>query len=265
MKSIILFILVLFSTAICFAAQSNYTESLTISTYYPAPYGVYRDLQARKSFAVGNYSASEVQSLNSGDIRTSGVIIVGNGTTNVPGAIRFNDTSASFEGYSGSSWKPLGGSEGNPLVNSFHTQGQCTANHGELISISGAAYPFCRINATECPSGWNQYLHWSTTVAGQQVPDLPAVTCLSRSCPNKCTGAILKWSHIWSDSPQETLKYCDVMGWDMSSPSCCMLSGDPNPGTSTGCNQGNDLNGHYEMYNGCGDKASATVTQIGCY
>ncbi len=41
MKIIILFcIFVLPISCICFA-QSNYTESLTVTTYYPSPYGVY--------------------------------------------------------------------------------------------------------------------------------------------------------------------------------------------------------------------------------
>ncbi len=30
-------------------AQSNYTESLTITTYYPSPYGVYRDMEIHRS------------------------------------------------------------------------------------------------------------------------------------------------------------------------------------------------------------------------
>ena len=45
MKKAILFFI--FIIALCFPcfAQSNYTESLTITTYYPSPYGVYRNLK----------------------------------------------------------------------------------------------------------------------------------------------------------------------------------------------------------------------------
>ena len=43
-KIILVFIFNLFLSIACFA-QSNYTESLTITTYYPAPYGVYRNLK----------------------------------------------------------------------------------------------------------------------------------------------------------------------------------------------------------------------------
>ncbi len=45
MKRIILFFILAFSvTVVCFG-QSNTTESLTITTYYPSPYGVYRYLK----------------------------------------------------------------------------------------------------------------------------------------------------------------------------------------------------------------------------
>jgi hypothetical protein len=40
----VLFVLFFVFLSFCFA-QSNYTESLTITTYYPAPYGVYRHLR----------------------------------------------------------------------------------------------------------------------------------------------------------------------------------------------------------------------------
>jgi hypothetical protein len=43
-KANLFFILFLFLSAPCFA-QSNTTETLTITTYYPAPYGVYRNLK----------------------------------------------------------------------------------------------------------------------------------------------------------------------------------------------------------------------------
>ena len=47
-KIILVFIFNLFLSIAAFA-QSNYTESLTITTYYPAPYGVYRNLKLNPS------------------------------------------------------------------------------------------------------------------------------------------------------------------------------------------------------------------------
>ncbi len=265
MKSIILFILVLFSTAICFAAQSNYTESLTISTYYPAPYGVYRDLQARKSLAVGNFTASEVQSLNSGDIMTSGVIIVGNGTTAVNGAFRFNGTG--FEGYYGGKWNPLGGSGGNPLVNSLHTESQCVAAGGEVVSI-GAAYPICRYNAGGCPTGWNRYNNWSTTVGGQTVPNFGPTACASQSCLNTCSGAKVT-GHSWANTLPEVWAYHHYIGAVQGSApqpiGCCEVYalGAYQQGCVSG---GSKADGSYfEQLDVSGAPASATITQVGCY
>ena len=47
-KIILVFIFTFTLCAVCLA-QSNYTESLTITTYYPAPYGVYRNLRLHPS------------------------------------------------------------------------------------------------------------------------------------------------------------------------------------------------------------------------
>jgi hypothetical protein len=155
MKSIILFILALSITVICFA-QSNNTESLTITTYYPAPYGVYRDLQARKSLAVGNFTAAEVQSLNSGDIRTSGVIIVGNSTTAVNGALRFNGTG--FEGYYGGGWHPLLGDATSGNI----TAGTLAGSGKFFFTCSGGIPCFLTCDAITSPA-----------ICGPHNPSLP--------------------------------------------------------------------------------------------
>ncbi len=46
--SMVLILFPAFFTAAAYA-QSNYTESLTITTYYPSPYGVYRDMEIHRS------------------------------------------------------------------------------------------------------------------------------------------------------------------------------------------------------------------------
>jgi hypothetical protein len=72
------------------------------------------------------------------------------------------------------SWSCLGTNEGSSpsctasrstvpfLVNGAHTELNCTAVGGELFSVG--ASNACRFNSV-CPSGWNQYLNWSTTTA----------------------------------------------------------------------------------------------------
>ena len=57
MKKTLLFcLLILFVNTLCFA-QSNYTESLTVTTYYPAPYGVYQNLKLNPTDTVPSDSA----------------------------------------------------------------------------------------------------------------------------------------------------------------------------------------------------------------
>ena len=56
-------------------AQSNYSETLTITTYYPSPYGVYRNLEVKRGLAVGDITQS---SLGSMDNLTSGQLYINN-------------------------------------------------------------------------------------------------------------------------------------------------------------------------------------------
>ena len=75
MKSFIIVVILLSLTITAFAQGGN--ETITITTYYPSPYGVYRDLNAMKSFAVGNFTSQEVQNLNPGQLQVKESIAVG--------------------------------------------------------------------------------------------------------------------------------------------------------------------------------------------
>ena len=44
-----------------------------------------------------------------------------------------------------------------PLVNGNHTEADCATAGGIIIGSK------CRFYKTSCPSGWNQYLNWSST------------------------------------------------------------------------------------------------------
>ena len=56
-------------------AQSNYSETLTITTYYPSPYGVYRNLEVKRSLAVGDITKGPLGSM---DNLTSGQLYINN-------------------------------------------------------------------------------------------------------------------------------------------------------------------------------------------
>jgi hypothetical protein len=142
-KIILVFIFNLFLSIACFA-QSNYTESLTITTYYPAPYGVYRNLRLYPSDQPADDAAGVA-----------------------PGVMYFNQTDNQLYIYKNDTtkWQPVGGGAGNyNLINGKHTEAHCNAAGGFVAD--GGGDKMCKFNATECPGDWNQYEHWSTTKGG---------------------------------------------------------------------------------------------------
>jgi hypothetical protein len=125
-------------------AQNNLTESLTITTYYPSPYGVYRNLK-----------------LNPTEVTPSGPALS-------PGVMFYNNTSDTIMYYNNAhKWVNL--TEGNvsgglPLVNSAHTQEECAQANGEILA-SDVGLKQCRFNGGGCPTGWNPYKDFTTTTA----------------------------------------------------------------------------------------------------
>ncbi|MCX5707776.1 MAG: tail fiber domain-containing protein [Candidatus Omnitrophica bacterium] len=87
-KILMIFIFILSAATVCFSA-SNSTESLTISTYYPSPYGVYRNLK-----------------LNPSDTEPGGTALS-------PGVMYYNNSSDNIVYYNKtSSWVHLNGGGG---------------------------------------------------------------------------------------------------------------------------------------------------------
>ena len=74
LQSSLMIIFILTSFSLTFA-QSNYSETLTITTYYPSPYGVYRNLEVKSGLAVGDITQGP---LNSMDNLTSGQLYINN-------------------------------------------------------------------------------------------------------------------------------------------------------------------------------------------
>jgi hypothetical protein len=140
MKSIIFFIFILSVPAICFAQYGN--ETITITTYYPSPYGVYGIL---------NLYPKDVEPQNP-----------------MQGDLYFNKTSESVMYYKNitAGFVPVGGgaSAGDILVYASHTKDDCTKAGGK-VDDSGTSYKQCRFALPSCPPGWLQYLNWSNTTA----------------------------------------------------------------------------------------------------
>ncbi|MDD3295884.1 MAG: hypothetical protein PHU64_00810 [Candidatus Omnitrophica bacterium] len=57
----------IFLTSFVLAQSPNQEESITLTTYYPAPYGVYKDLEAKDGLAVGDITTG-TGVLNVGDL-----------------------------------------------------------------------------------------------------------------------------------------------------------------------------------------------------
>lgn len=209
-------------SSICFA-QSNYTESLTITTYYPAPYGVYRNLKLNPSnVPTAGVSRGVMFFNNSSDTlqyynRTGWQNFTGGGgldklknqtavcnSTN-EAVIRYNSTTKNVEFCNGSVWVNMtgdgggggGGSPGDILVGAAHTQGDCTTAGGTVDS-SGTTYKLCRFRLPACPVGWQPYLSWSNTTAR---------TCVGGQCCGSGNQGCSVAGHPWSNTPIEHCQY----------------------------------------------------------
>ena len=134
--SLMFFGLLLLFKIDCFAQFGN--ETITITTYYPSPYGVYRNLQL--------YPSEEP---------TVGV---------APGVMYFNQTQGKVLIYINETekWKPMGGSDPakTGLVNSAHSEQECTDLKGKVVASDGFLN-LCRFDGEDCPEGWTQYKWFS--------------------------------------------------------------------------------------------------------
>ena len=80
------------------------------------------------------------------------------------------------------------------LRNTGVTEGRCADSGGTTVTVGGVT--FCKFTGSSCPSGWTQYLNWSTTTP--------------RSCPNLgdgCKPLTTTESHTWANHTIETLPY----------------------------------------------------------
>lgn len=192
-KTIGILFLFLSLTAICFA-QSNYTESLTITTYYPAPYGVYRNLRLHPS--------EEPQ----GSARQPGVMYFD----------RFNETLYILENTT-RGFVPVGGaaSAGDALVFNLHTKGDCKALGGNVTDTDVSAKQ-CRFDLPACPSGWAQYKQYNTqelatTCSGK------LHGCFGNAHPNCGTNCTTAPRPVW-DNVLSTCSY--TQGFCYTYPKC---------------------------------------------
>jgi len=228
MKAVILCIFMLSVIVSCFAQTIN--ETITITTYYPSPYGVYRNLQLFPS----DEPPADSPALQ-------------------PGVMYFNKTEEKLFIYKNSTagWVPVGGeaSAGDALVNSAHSQLDCT-NAGGNVTDTDVGLKQCQFNAAVCPSGWARYKAYST------LGSATCNACASSCCGSGCTVGPRGWMDL-SGSPQCTCR----VGLNCRRP--------PYGGDCSGCQWCTDNSGiGYDRHCTSTDfylTVTAPVIQIGCY
>lgn len=111
MRRMLLTILLALFTSSAFA-ETNQTDTFTINTYYPSPRGIYRTLEARTSFAVGDVhndpKIGSMTNLNNGQLYVGNSIVLKSQTNDPPtgkaGQIIYNSTGKLIKFYNGTAW-----------------------------------------------------------------------------------------------------------------------------------------------------------------
>jgi hypothetical protein len=149
----VLLITLLLSTPLCFA-QLNSTDSFTITTYYPAPHGYYRGLEALK-LAVGdtnndgNLNSADLPN-RSGDIRFTPQPDDPNAwTVGEKGQLAYSASNDAFYYSNGNKWVAQAG--GGTVVISLACSWRYDYREG-VVNIGEATNWGCTPPA--CPDGW---------------------------------------------------------------------------------------------------------------
>jgi hypothetical protein len=214
--------MILLQTSLVFS-QSNNTESLTITTYYPAPHGVYRQLRS-SMMVVGSPGAPGDFPTFPGGFRLKPVTGPPPANTQPKGTIYFDEVENVLKYYNGTGgWQPVGGgsSPGDFLVGGAHTVADCRAISGNEESLPGLTAKICRVSGSACPSSWNQYLNWKTAVSkGCSASDPGYPTCPSWcSCVGGCChGPIygsgyscVTGSSAWGNAPTPSCQFTIIL------------------------------------------------------
>ncbi|MFH1245494.1 MAG: hypothetical protein V1662_03335 [Candidatus Omnitrophota bacterium] len=158
-RNIIVFLLLL----TVFLAGTVFAETYQITSYYPSPYGSYRDLETKKSLAVGNISSSAigtVGALAQGEIWVEdSVIFKGQASDpavdpNKAGEVIYNSTQGTLKYANGTAWARV-----TSICYVSYT-GSCLAGYNNMGTAGDWGY--CNRAAEyifyppggACPSGW---------------------------------------------------------------------------------------------------------------
>jgi len=144
------------------------------------------------------------------------------------------------------------------LVNSVHTEPQCLAAGGTVVS-SNVASNQCKFVASSCPSGWTQYLNYSKTISQGPNAASGTVSC-GISCPS-CPGGQMTGYHAWSNTAVE-VACVSAQAWCSMEGNCYCTCSSCNY-LRTYCHEEGCTNCWWGTTNGA--PTYAAITEIGCY
>ncbi|GEM_PF-5428404 len=151
-------------------------ETITITTYYPAPYGVYNELRANK-MVIGESDSGAIPSPDTeGVMIFKGISEPTGSNDQQDGALYYDDSEHKFKYYDGSAskWKEMGGfdvSFSQPVrsLNSSYQNGDAV----RIVTVSvgfgaGGGYTYCEISVdgtTWQTAVWSSALNnaWTTS------------------------------------------------------------------------------------------------------
>jgi len=175
-----LHLIVLLATMVLIAGVAC-ADEITISTYYPAPYGIYNNFEVKKSSAVGEISGSatgvtDVENLDKGELWVQDSMIFEPKASFDPasagagkkGELVYSSDDKVFYYYDGNSWAPLATQQ--YVDERTFLSKQSAACAGASVAVKWIART-CTSGASSCTTG-------STAGYVDPPPDPPEPTCI---------------------------------------------------------------------------------------
>ena len=210
---ILAFVITFLSLTIPSFAQSG-NETITITTYYPSPHGVYGILRLYP-----RSTQPEQEKSFKGDLYYD---LGTDDPTNRPeGIYVYNGSNWTLTNLGGASPSAPPGLPGDALVGAIHTQSECTSAGGNVTDTT-SSFKQCRFNLPKCPEGWTKYRAWSATLINSG----GTCTCYTYSCPGVgerwldgqgCAPAV---DHAWSELATEGCLFTYI---SFGSPCCSCI------------------------------------------
>ena len=215
MNKIALVLTLIFALSGISFAQSNYTESLTITTYYPAPHGVYNMMRASK-MVVGSTGPVEDFADFDGALRFKPVTTPPPANTEPVGTFYFDDTNKTLQYYNGTNgWQPVGGGSGKATPFCYRV---CSSYPG--YAANDPQYWFCSNWATNpgiCPAGYTAFS------SGSSVQEVEVATHIPICAAGGGT-ALCNICCIPNSSVKENTVFCRRVGIGPAAGTACTVS-----------------------------------------